>query len=65
MVVEVDGHRGHHTPAQLARDHGRDLKLREALIIPLRYGARQIRAQAPDVVADLRAAIYKTGVYQR
>lgn len=65
VVVEVDGYQGHHTPAQLSRDHGRDLKLRDALIIPLRYAASQIRTQAPEVVADLRAAIYKTGIYQR
>ena len=64
VVVEVDGYRGHHTPAQLARDHGRDLRLRHAHIIPLRYARFQIKAQAPEVVADLRDAIYKKGVYR-
>lgn len=65
VVVEVDGYDGHHTPAQLARDHGRDMELRGAKLIPLRYARKQIVAQAPEVVADLRDAIYKTGVYQR
>lgn len=65
VVVEVDGYRGHHTPAQLGRDHGRDLRLRRARIIPLRYGRLQIKAQAPEVIADLRDAIYKKGIYER
>jgi very-short-patch-repair endonuclease len=65
VVVEVDGYNGHHTPAQLADDHGRDLTLRRARLIPLRYARAQIKARAPEVVDDLRSAIYKTGIYQR
>ena len=37
LVVEIDGPRGHRSPAQLQRDHQRDLELRLAGFVVLRY----------------------------
>ena len=45
LVVEIDGPRGHRTPAQLQRDHQRDLELRLAGYIVLRYTERQLIEQ--------------------
>ena len=54
VVVEVDGHRGHRTPAQLERDHTRDLQLRAAGFTVVRYTWAQVTTQARIVAADLR-----------
>jgi Protein of unknown function (DUF559) len=59
VVVEVDGFDGHHTPAQLEEDHQRDLILRRAGFVVLRYAWRQVVARAPEVIADLTAALYQ------
>jgi predicted transcriptional regulator of viral defense system len=56
VAVEIDGHQGHGTERQVARDHGRDLTLRAEGIIVRRYARRQIRWEGPRVLADLRAA---------
>jgi hypothetical protein len=61
LVVELDGARGHSTERQVARDHGRDLKLRAARIAVRRYARRQIRQQRRLVLADLRAALDENG----
>jgi very-short-patch-repair endonuclease len=54
VVVEVDGWQGHRAPAQLERDHQRDLELRAAGYIVLRYTRRQL-IETPDAVAqDIR-----------
>lgn len=50
LVVEVDGHEGHHTPAQLYANHQRDLILRSRGLVVLRYAKRQFK-QAPQAVA--------------
>ena len=50
LVVEVDGPKGHRTTAQLYRDHQRDLELRAAGFIVLRYTSRQL-TEAPEAVA--------------
>jgi very-short-patch-repair endonuclease len=55
-VVELDGVKGHSTERQVARDHGRDLKLRAARIVVRRYGSQQVYHQGELVVADLGAA---------
>jgi very-short-patch-repair endonuclease len=57
VIVELDGVQGHATPAQMARDHGRDLKLRAAGYIVLRYSCAQVIHQAEAVLADLRTAL--------
>lgn len=53
VLVEVDGYRGHRSPAQLERDHQRDLQLRAAGYLVLRYTWRQITRTPAAVVADL------------
>src|SRR5262249_35860338 len=53
VVVEVDGHRGHRTPAQLLANHRRDLDLRTAGYVPLRYARRQFTDTPSAVAADV------------
>ena len=57
VIVELDGKRGHGTPAQISRDHARDLTLRAAGFTVLRYSWRQITREAEMVLADLRRAL--------
>ena len=57
VVVELDGVQGHATPAQIARDRRRDLKLRAAGYIVLRYSYDQIVREPEAVLADVRAAL--------
>jgi hypothetical protein len=51
LVVEVDGHRGHRTPAQLLANHRRDLDLRAHGFVVLRYAPDQF-AESPEEVAN-------------
>jgi very-short-patch-repair endonuclease len=57
VVVEVDGHRGHASWAQIQRDRERDLALRAAGDLVLRYGWRQLLDDPHAVAADLSAAL--------
>jgi hypothetical protein len=54
VVVELDSHLAHGTPARMERDHQRDLDLRAAGYTVLRYTWQQVTRQAGLVVADLR-----------
>jgi very-short-patch-repair endonuclease len=54
LVVEVDGPRGHRSPAQLYNDHERDLKLRAAGYVVLRYTERQLIETPAAVAADIK-----------
>jgi predicted transcriptional regulator of viral defense system len=54
LVVEIDGPRGHRTPAQLYRDHQRDLELRAAGYVVLRYTETQLKDTPEAVAADIR-----------
>jgi very-short-patch-repair endonuclease len=54
LVVEVDGYRGHRTPAQLERDHRRDFELRAAGFIVIRYTWRQLTDTPRSVARELR-----------
>ena len=54
LVVEVDGVKGHRTRGQLERDHQRDLELRAAGYIVLRYTERQLIEDPAAVAADIR-----------
>ena len=56
VAVELDGHLNHRSPGQLRRDHQKDLTLRRAGFVPLRYSDEQLEHQWPDVIADLRRA---------
>jgi very-short-patch-repair endonuclease len=58
LVVEIDGARGHRTPAQLQRDHQRDLELRLAGFLVLRYTRRQLIESPDAVAADLRRILH-------
>jgi very-short-patch-repair endonuclease len=54
LVVEVDGHRGHRTAAQIERDHQRDFELRAAGYIVIRYTWRQLTTAPAAVARELR-----------
>jgi very-short-patch-repair endonuclease len=54
VVVELDSQLAHGTPSRLEQDHRRDLDLRTAGYIVLRYTWQQVTGQADRVVADLR-----------
>jgi very-short-patch-repair endonuclease len=53
LIVEVDGWDGHRTRAQLDSDHRRDLALRAAGYVVLRYTWRQLTETPAAVAADL------------
>jgi predicted transcriptional regulator of viral defense system len=57
VAVELDGLDGHRTPAQLESDHQRDLMLRAAGFVVLRYTWNQVTCQPELVEADVRAAL--------
>jgi very-short-patch-repair endonuclease len=57
VVVELDGIQGHTTPAQMRRDRRRDLRLRAAGFVVLRYSYDQVVREPDAVLADLRAAL--------
>jgi very-short-patch-repair endonuclease len=57
IVVELDGHAGHATPGRVERDRRRDLRLRTAGHLVLRYTWRQVTREPVRVAADLRAAL--------
>jgi hypothetical protein len=56
VVVELDGHRGHRTRAQIEKDRKNDLRLRAAGYTVLRYTWEQITAESELVLADLKLA---------
>ncbi len=57
VVVELDGKAGHGTPAQMARDHERDLRLRAVGFVVLRYAWEQLTRRRGLVLADVRRAL--------
>ncbi len=57
LVVELDGYPGHRTRAQIERDHERDLQLRAAGFVVVRYTWEQITTRPQLVVADLQRAL--------
>jgi hypothetical protein len=57
VVVELDGHRGHRTRAQIERDRRNDLRLRAAGYTVIRYTWEQVSAEPDAVLADLRLAL--------
>jgi very-short-patch-repair endonuclease len=57
VVVELDGVQGHATPAQIRRDHRRDLTLRAAGYVVVRYSYDQVMYEPDAVLADLRAVL--------
>jgi len=61
LIVELDGHAGHSTVAAMERDRGRELTLRGAGYLVLRYTWRQVTQQPERVAAELRAALAAGG----
>jgi very-short-patch-repair endonuclease len=57
VVVELDGVQGHATAAQIRRDHRRDLTLRAAGYVVVRYSYDQVMYEADAVLADLRTVL--------
>jgi very-short-patch-repair endonuclease len=54
IAVELDGHRNHHTRAQLRSDRRKELAVRTAGFTPVRYSEDQLEHQTKEVIADLR-----------
>jgi very-short-patch-repair endonuclease len=54
LVVEIDGGKGHRTPAQLYTDHQRDLELRAAGYTVLRYTEQQLKDSPAAIATDIR-----------
>lgn len=54
LIVELDGKDAHTNPAQVARDHDRDLKLRAMGFTVVRYTWAQVYFEAEAVASDLR-----------
>jgi hypothetical protein len=57
VIVELDGHGAHATPARIERDRHRDLTHRRAGYTVLRYTRRQIKNQPEELAADIKAAL--------
>jgi very-short-patch-repair endonuclease len=57
VAVEVDGYRWHRTRARQESDRSRELTLRRAGWLVLRYSARQLFDEPLQVVADLAGAL--------
>jgi very-short-patch-repair endonuclease len=57
VVVELDGLRAHNTPERFERDHRRDLRLRRAGFLVLRYTWLQLTRELELVTADVQSAL--------
>lgn len=57
VIVELDGHAAHATPAAVERDRRRELRVRAAGYLVLRYTWQQVTEQPALIAADLRTAL--------
>ena len=57
VVVELDGRDNHSSPGQLERDRRKDLQLRAAAYVVLRYTWAQVALEAPAVTSDVRTIL--------
>ena len=57
VIVELDGHAAHSRPFAIARDRERDLTLRSAGYLVLRYTWQQVVGEPEAAAADLRRAL--------
>ena len=53
LVVEIDGHGNHHSPAQIDRDRRKDLTFRSHGLSVNRYSRQQVELDGPTVIADV------------
>lgn len=61
LIVELDGRDAHTKPAQVARDHDRDLVFRTWGYAVIRYTWAQVNFEQAAVAADLRAQMARLG----
>jgi very-short-patch-repair endonuclease len=61
VIVELDGRDNHSSPGQMERDRRKDLQLRAAGYVVVRYTWAQITFEAHAVIADLRAILSSAG----
>lgn len=57
VIVELDGRDGHSSWARIRDDRSRDLALRRAGYVVLRYVWEQVANRSSEVAADIRAAL--------
>jgi very-short-patch-repair endonuclease len=57
LVVELDRAAAHDTSPRMERDRDRELALRSAGFVVLRYTWRQVTSHPAEVAADLRRAL--------
>jgi predicted transcriptional regulator of viral defense system len=57
VIVELDGHDAHDSRAQIERDRRRELRLRAAGFVVLRYTWEQVTREPKLVLGDLTAAL--------
>jgi predicted transcriptional regulator of viral defense system len=62
VAVELDGYRAHGRPERMERDRARELALRAAGYLVLRYTWQQVTGRPELVVDDLRAALASRSV---
>src|SRR5205807_1034807 len=54
IAVELDGYGNHRSPAQVKRDRRKELDLRKAGLLPVRYSPEQVYDQPQEVIADVK-----------
>jgi predicted transcriptional regulator of viral defense system len=54
IAVELDGYGNHRSPAQVKRDRRKELDLRAAGFLPVRYSDEQLEHRRAEVIADLQ-----------
>lgn len=52
IAVELDGHGNHRSPAQIRRDRRKELELRKAGFLPVRYSDEQVYERPQEVLGD-------------
>ncbi|MGZ4287180.1 MAG: type IV toxin-antitoxin system AbiEi family antitoxin domain-containing protein [Solirubrobacteraceae bacterium] len=61
IVVELDGRDNHSSPGQIERDRRKELQLRAAGYVVVRYTWAQVTLETQVVMADLRAILSSAG----